>query len=368
MATIALDATYTVDPQPSGIAVYSRKLVETLAELDTQHRFLICYRLSRWSRRRQFLRTRSVGEAGPTFAVRLFQEPLTFWLPWQAELFHSLAQRPPAFHFKKEIVTIHDLFPVTGRDYSTPEFQRKFAALLIQAAHRAARIITPSTYTGEQLVLQVGIAREKIRVVAEGVELPARIMNLEERRRERDRLVGPGQTMILNVGVLQTRKNIINVLKALKTLPETYKLVLVGGNGHGSEAIHEYIRQHGLHSRVALFGHVEAQMLPAFYQAADVFLFPSLEEGFGLPVLEAMANGLPVVAANTSALPEVGGDAALYVNPAEPEDIAGKVKRVVEDAEVRAAMVDKGLKRVQEFSWRRTAQETLKVYDEVLKL
>lgn len=368
MATIALDATYTVDPQPSGIAVYSRKLVETLAELDTHHRFLICYRLSRWSRRRQFLCPRGAGVAGPTFATRLFQEPLTFWLPWQAEVFHSLAQRPPAFRFKKEIVTIHDLFPVTGRDYSTPEFQRKFAALLIQAAERAARIITPSTYTAEQLVRHLGTPREKIRVVPEGVELPARIMSPEERRRERERLVGTGRTMVLNVGVLQTRKNIINALKALERLPETYRLVLVGGNGHGSEAIHAYIRERGLDRRVALFGHVEAHLLPAFYQAADVFLFPSLEEGFGLPVLEALANGLPVVAANTSALPEVGGDAALYVNPAEPEDIAEKVKRVVEDAELRAALVDKGLKRVQEFSWRRTAEATLSVYEEVLIL
>jgi glycosyltransferase involved in cell wall biosynthesis len=366
MATIALDATYTVDPQPSGITVYSRELVRNLAELDTQHRFLICYRLSRWGRRRQFLCPQAAKETGPTFAVRLFQEPLTFWLPWQAELFHSLAQRLPAFRFKKEVVTIHDIFPVTGRDYSTLEFQRKFAALLVEAAHRAARIITPSAYTAEQLVLHLGILREKIRVVPEGVEPPARALSPEERRRERDRLVGPGETMILNVGVLQTRKNIINVLKALERLPQTYKLVLVGGNGYGSEAIHEYIRQQALGGRVALFGHVEAHLLPAFYQAADVFLFPSLEEGFGLPVLEAMANGLPVVAANTSALPEVGGEAALYVNPADPQDIADKVRRVVEDAALRGAMVEKGLKRVQEFSWRRTAERTLAVYEEVL--
>jgi glycosyltransferase involved in cell wall biosynthesis len=367
MATIALDATYTVDPQPSGIAVYSRQLIENLAELDTPHRFLICYRLSRWSRRRQFLRPRRAKETGPSFDVRLFQEPLTFWLPWQAEVFHSLAQRPPAFRFKKEIVTIHDIFPVTGLDYSTPEFQRKFGALLIEAAHRAARIITPSAYTAGQLVRHLDIPREKIRVIPEGVELPARVLTPEERRRERDGLAGPGETLILNVGVLQTRKNIINVLKALERLPRTYRLALVGGDGHGSEAIHAYIREQALAPRVTLFGHVEAHRLPAFYQAADAFLFPSLEEGFGLPVLEAMANGLPVVAANTSALPEVGGDAALYVNPADPQDIADKVQRVVEDCALRGAMVEKGLKRVQEFTWRRTAEATLAVYEEVLK-
>ena len=141
MATIALDATYTVDPQPSGMAVYSRRLIESLAALETTHHFLLCYRLSRFGRRREFLLP---GARRPTFSMRFFQEPFTFWLPWQARLFHSLAQRPPAFHFDKEVVTVHDVFPLTGRDYSTPEFQRKFSALLLEAVKRAARVIAVS--------------------------------------------------------------------------------------------------------------------------------------------------------------------------------------------------------------------------------
>jgi hypothetical protein len=140
MATIALDATYTVDSLPSGIAVYSRKLIEYLATLDTPHRFLVCYRLSRLKRYRSFLRPAvRPRSSGPGFSIRLYQEPWTFWLPWQARLFHSLAQRPPAFRFEKEVVTIHDVFPLTGREYSTPEFQRKFSMLLKQAVARAAR-------------------------------------------------------------------------------------------------------------------------------------------------------------------------------------------------------------------------------------
>src|SRR5271157_4981483 len=105
MGTIAIDATYTVDPEPSGIAVYSRRLIESLAGLETPHRFLICYRLSRFGRRAAFLQlqertaSRPYGNPTPTFSVRAIQEHLTFWLPWQAEVFHSLAQRPPAFHF-----------------------------------------------------------------------------------------------------------------------------------------------------------------------------------------------------------------------------------------------------------------------------
>ncbi len=367
MATIALDATYTVDPEPSGIAVYSRRLIESLATLDTAHRFLICYRLSRFSRRREFLRpASSPGNAGPDFALRLFQEPLTFWLPWQADLFHSLAQRPPAFHFQKEIVTVLDIFPVTGRDYSTSEFQRKFSALLLEAVGRAARIVTLSCYTADQLVRHCGVAKERIRVVPAGVDLPARTMTAEERLRERERLAGKGNEMVLSVGAIQTRKNTLNALRALTLLPANYKLVLAGSNGYGSEAVYDFIRSAGLESRVMLPGYVTADRLRVLYQAASLFLFASLEEGFGLPVLEAMAYGLPVVASHTSSLPEVGGDAALYVDPRDPRDIAAKVVRAAEDAELRENLIQRGLARARQFTWRRTAEATLKVYDEVL--
>jgi O-antigen biosynthesis alpha-1,2-mannosyltransferase len=369
MPTIAIDATYVLGPKPSGIAVYSRKLIESLAGLETPHRFLLCLRLSRFGRRREFLRPQSrAGQRGPAFAVRLFQEPFTFWLPWQAEVFHSLAQRPPAFHFRKEIVTIHDIFPLTGRDYSTPEFQRKFGALLLEAAERAVRIITPSQYTAEQLVKHAGTPREKIRVIPEGVDLPAGTMAAEERLAERERLVGKGKVMILSVGVLQTRKNTINALRALANLPAHWRLVLAGGDGHGSEAIHDFIRKEGLASRVVVLGHVAAERIPVLYEAASVFLFPSWEEGFGLPVLEAMAYGLPVVASQASSLPEVGGDAVLYSDPHDPGDIAEKVLSAVEDDSLRGRLIELGRQRAGEFPWRRTAELTCGVYDEVLAM
>lgn len=366
MATIALDATYTVDPQPSGVSIYSRKLIESLATLDTAHRFLLCYRLSRFSRRRDFLRPAAAPGRRPTFSVRFFQEPLTFWLPWQARLFHSLAQRPPAFRFEKEIVTVHDVFPLTGRDYSMPEFQRKFSALLLEAVERAARVITPSHYTAGQLTRRAGVPKDKIRVIPEGADFPERTMTPEERARERERLVGQGNEMLLSVGVLQTRKNTINALRALASLPARFRLVLAGGEGHGSGAIRDFIRKEGLESRVILLGYVAADRLPSLYQAATVLLFPSLEEGFGLPVLEAMAHGLPVVTSNMSSLPEVGGDAVLYADPHEPRQLAAQVERAVEDRPLRESMIARGLARAREFTWRRTAEETCRVYEELV--
>ena len=369
MATIALDATYTVGPQPSGVAIYCRRLIECLAEIECEHHYLLCYRLSRFKSRREFLRPNSAaGPRGPRFSVRYYQNPWTFWLPWQSDVFHSLVQRPPAFRFKKEIVTVIDLFPVTGADYSTPEFQRKFSALLIEAVERAVRIITPSQSTTDQLLKYTNVPREKVRLIPFGVDLPIARLNPDRCALERERLVGKGNEMIFTVGVVQTRKNTMNAVKSLRHLPERYRLVIAGGNGHGSEAIHEFIRKERLGSRVVLLGYAPAEHLPVLYDAASVFLFPSFEEGFGLPVLEAMAHGLPVVASQTSSLPEVGGDAALYVDPHDPKDIAEKVRCAVEDDGQRSVMIERGLARAKEFTWRRTAECNLQVYNEVLAL
>jgi glycosyltransferase involved in cell wall biosynthesis len=365
MSTIALDATYTVDPQPSGVAMYSKRLIESLLDLDTPHRFLVCYRLSRFKWRRAFMRPRP-GEH--RFSVRLFQEHLTFWLPWEAELFHSLAQRPPAFHFRKEVVSIIDVFPITGRDYSTPGFQRKFSALLLEAADRATLVTTPSHYTTEQLLKHSSVPREKIRLVPFGVDLPSRFIDKEECAIERERLVGKGNEMLLSLGAIQTRKNTLNALRALAYLPPRYRLVLVGADGHGAEAVHEFIRKERLESRVTVLGYVAAERIPVLYQAASILLFPSFEEGFGLPLLEAASYGLPVVASGTSSLPEVGGDAALYVDPHAPRDIAEKVQRAIEDAGARRTMIEKGLARARQFTWRRCAEGTLTVYEEALAM
>jgi O-antigen biosynthesis alpha-1,2-mannosyltransferase len=369
MATIALDATYTVGAQPSGVAVYCRRLIESLAETECEHHYLLCYRLSRFKSRREFICPNSApGSPGPRFSVRYYQNPWTFWLPWQTDVFHSLVQRPPAFRFRREIVTVIDIFPLTGKDYSSPAFQHKFSALLLEAAERADRIITPSQYTTNQLLKHTSVPQEKIRLVPLGVDLPATSLSPEQRTAERERVVGKGNEMIFTVGVIQTRKNTINALKALHHLPERYRLVIAGGNGHGSEPIHRFIRTEGLSSRVVLLGYAPAEQLPVLYDAANVFLFPSFEEGFGLPVLEAMAHGLPVVASETSSLPEVGGNAALYVNPHDPKDIAEKVVMAVEDEGQRTLLIERGLARAEKFTWRRTAAGNLQVYNEVLAL
>jgi glycosyltransferase involved in cell wall biosynthesis len=369
MATIALDVTYTLDPEPTGVTTYCRGLIEALATLASDHRFLLCYRLSRFGRRHDILRQPPArGSRGPTFSIRVYQDILTFWLPWQAELFHSLVQRPPAFRFRKEVVTVYDLFTVTNEDYFTPQFRQRFAALLRAAVSRAAITIVLSEYTARQLVEHCGLPRERIRVIPAGVDLPTVTLSTEDRLRERAKLVGEGNEMVLSVGAIQVRKNTLNAVQAVSLLPPRYKLVLAGGNGHGSAAIHDFIRSRRLESRVVRLGYVPAERLPALYQAASVLLFPSLAEGFGFPLLEAMAHGIPAVASKTTCLPEVGGDAALYPDPRDPCDIAQQVLRAAEDVGLRDNLVRRGLARARELTWRRMAEQTCGVYEEVLAM
>ncbi len=369
MATIALDATYTIDSNPTGVGMFSLRLIEALLALRTGHRFLLCYRLSRFKHRRRILRPAMLSEPpGSPFESRWMQESLTFWLPRSVDLFHSLTPRTPPFRFRRELVTVHDVFVITGRDYSTPDFQRRFSALLLEAAERATLVIAPSTYTSSELLKHSNIQKEKIRIIPFGVQIPTALISAEERKFERERLVGQGNVMVLSIGVIQTRKNPINMLRALQDLPERYHLVLAGGDGYGAEAAHAFIRRERLGSRVSVLGYVSPDVIATLYQAADVFLFCSFEEGFGLPVLDAMSYSLPVVAARTSSLPEVGGDAALYVDPLNPREIAQTVREAVEDANLRQRLIARGLQRAREFSWHRTAESVLHVYEEALQM
>lgn len=366
MSTIAIDATYATDPRPTGVSVYSRRLVESLVELPSPHHFRVGYRLSRWRRHDRFVRFGVPGRGSPFARNIYFQEPWTFWLPWHADLFHSLAQRPAPFKFRREVVTILDVFPLVGRGYSSREFQRKFSALLREAAGRADCIITPSEYTASELVRVGAARRDKIRAIPLGVDVPAKPDPGFDPMRERERWAGKGNELILVVGVVQTRKNTVGALRALARLPARYHMAIAGGDGYGCEAVHDFIRTAGLRERVHVLGYVGEQVLRKLYFASSLLLFPSFEEGFGLPALEAMAHGLPVVLSNTSSLPEVGGDAAGYVDPNDDVAMASEIRRVAEDVALRNQMIQKGLVRVEQFGWRRAAERTLAAYNDLL--
>jgi glycosyltransferase involved in cell wall biosynthesis len=178
-----------------------------------------------------------------------------------------------------------------------------------------------------------------------------------------------GGPYVLYVGALTARKNVPRLLQAyarLRTWSTTWSLVIAGARNCKSAPIFRAVQELGLQEHVHFTAFVADEDLPALYNGADLFAFPSLYEGFGLPVMEAMACGTPVVTANTSSLPEVAGNAALLVDPYDVRAIAGAMRRVLEDGDLAQELRERGLARAAQFSWERTARATVTVYESVL--
>ena len=236
---------------------------------------------------------------------------------------------------------------------------------------RADLVLADSAHTRSDIVSLLGVSPGKVQVLYSGV--PARFRP-EPEPGERDRLMAlygvGGRPYVLSVGTIQPRKNYLRLIRAFANLkPETLKpetndaalqLVIAGGRGWLYEDIFAEAEKYG--DRVRILGFVDEADLPALYRNAALFAFPSLYEGFGLPVLEAMACGVPVVCSNASSLPEVAGDAALLVDPLDADGLTGAMRRVLEDGDLRRGMVARGIAQAGRFTWERAAHQLLDTF------
>jgi glycosyltransferase involved in cell wall biosynthesis len=340
---IALDATYSVGGDLSGVGLYSREMLLGLATSHPEARFDFCYRPHRY--------WRSWANPLPANARRrLLAEPLG---PRAADLFHGLNQRLPRIPLRHAITTFHDLFVLTG-EYSTEEFRARFAAQARDAAQRSAAIIAVSTFTKNAVVSLLGVEAAKVRVVHHGVrDLPC--------------FPTPREKVVLNVGAIQKRKNIARLVEAFETLEPGWRLVLAGSFGYGSADILARIERSPARDRISILGYVSPDELARWYSRAMIFAFPSLDEGFGMPVLEAMAAGAPVVTSTRSALPEVAGDAALLVDPEDTEALGATLRILAGEEDLRRDLACRGMARASLFTWEKAARETWDIYREVLR-
>jgi glycosyltransferase involved in cell wall biosynthesis len=344
--TIALDATYSIGDDLTGVGVYSRELLAGLTQAHADTRFLYCYRPHRF--------LRAWKEPFPSNARRrLLAEPLG---AGRAAIFHGLNQRLPKMPLRRSVVTFHDLFVLSG-EYSTPEFRARFAAQARAAAARADLILAISEFTKSQVVDLLKVEPRRVRVVYHGcgTAVPA------------PSPAHPREAIILHVGAIQQRKNIARLVEAFESLETNradnrWRLVLAGSQGYGAEAILNRIQTSPAADRIVVTGYVTPGQLADWYTRASIFAFPSLDEGFGMPVLEAMAAGVPVITSNRSALPEVAGDAALLVDPEDTEALRDALLRLVADEELRAKLISCGRARIQFFSWEKAARETWDAY------
>ncbi len=347
--TIALDATYSVGGELSGVGIYSREILAGLAASHPGVRFRAFCRPHRF---RQLLRE----SLPPNCGRGLFSD--RWMLPPGPALFHALNQRMPSkLRLRRSLCTFHDLFVMTG-DYSSPDFRLRFTRQAREAAERADLIVTVSAFTAAQVRDLLNVEPGRLRVVHHGVRvLPALQASAPAATRE---------AVILSVGTIQQRKNTARLVRAFERLPEPWRLVLAGApNGYGSEQAIEAVRSSPARHRIAVTGYVSPERLGALYASASVFAFPSLDEGFGMPVLEAMAYGVPVLAANRSALPEVCGDAALMVDPASEEEIGEGLLKLTSDEALRQSLATRGREHAATFTWEKAARQTWQAYEEL---
>jgi glycosyltransferase involved in cell wall biosynthesis len=264
------------------------------------------------------------------------------------------------------IVTVYDLsfvhypekFPVSQRLYLRSQTAR--------SVKQARRVITISEATRQDLYHHFDVPLEKINVVFPGVESYFRQISqqsLNTFRIEKNLL----KPFILHVGTLQPRKNIPVLLDALAALKNRdINLVLAGGKGWQYDEIFSQIKNLGLTDQVRFTGYVRDEELPFWYNAAKVLVFPSVYEGFGMPIIEAMACGTPVIAANSSSIPEAGGEAALYFEPYDVEKLTQQLAEIFENDNLLLNMRQSGFLQAQKFSWDRAGTETVRIYAQVL--
>jgi glycosyltransferase involved in cell wall biosynthesis len=350
---VALDATYALDPQPTGVARYSQRLIESLAEVGSKMG-AGDLRITLAARPRRFLALCRRYD-GVAYQRCLLQEPLNWLLPRNVDLFHGLNQRLPGYRFRRMVTTIHDVFPLSSDSYSSPEFRRKFSLVIRDAVARSDALISVSGYTRDEVCRVLGVDPAKITVVHHGIDPPcAGAMRLPCAEND--------APYFLTVGVVQTRKNTLTAVRAVERLPSSVRLVVAGGFGYGAEETTDYVRRQGLSERVAFVGHCDEAALDRLYAGAVGLLFPSLEEGFGFPVLEAMARGLPVIASRAASIPEIAGDAALLFDPQDDRGMAEAAARLLDDAAFAEDFAARGRRQAAAFTWDRAARETWEVY------
>lgn len=375
---IGIDMSRTAETK-TGLASYAESLVAGLARVDRTNRYVIypytwhcfvrehgrafCPDAPNFVRSRRWLPRPLINhlwEGGRVSKDWLVGDPVdVFFSP-----FHAVPPR----RMGRLVSTFHDVAFLTHPEFATEENRRFCAEQLELARCNADAFITVSQHSKAELVQYGGVPAERITVVLEAADPRYRrdeALPLPPRLRQ---LVGGDGRFLLYVGSVEPRKNLITLVHAYARLRQKVgsppPLVIAGGSGWKNSNMHEAIDKLGLAEHVRLAGFVTDAELVALYNRALAFVFPTIHEGFGLPVVEAMSCGAPVVTTRVASIPEVGGEAVLYCDePTDADGLAAALERVVEDGELRARLSQAGQARAAAFSWDRAARETLAVFE-----
>lgn len=356
---IAVDA-HTVGRRATGNETYVANLLEALAERGRVEPVALTDRRSSAPFEQQLLRWRHP-------IPRLLMDLRNPRDRWRADALHVQYVRPPWCDVPV-ITTVHDIsfehFPHMFRKATV----LRMRSMIPWSARRSAAVLTGSEYSRRDLIESYDLPPDKVHVTLYATSNLFTTLPTAEARRRVGSLDVPGE-YILYVGNLQPRKNLPRLLDAYRLLRErgwSVPLVIVGQRAWLADDVFDTVRRHSLGEHVKFTGYVSDEQLVGLYNLAHVMVYPSLFEGFGLPVLEALACGAPTVTSSTSSMPEVAGDAALLVDPTDVDEIANAIERLLADASLRDRLRAAGPRQAARFSWDRCAQQTESVYRAVL--
>jgi glycosyltransferase involved in cell wall biosynthesis len=339
-------------PKLVPVATWSEKSAESLTQLKTQTGLQILP----WGRK-----------LTPLLWSQIKFPPLEWGVKGAIDVVHSQSLGYAVATRKPYLITIHDIGPLSHPQFFTDKPSWILRKSLDRAVKQARVFICVSNTTAEALVQYVKThyqqdISKKIRVILEGVsarffEAPA-AHSLEG-------LALPDAPFILAAGAISPRKNLARVIKALELIKNKtqHHLIVVGGAGWEMDEVRFLVKKYQLQRRIHFMGYVTDNQLRALYRRADLFVYPSLFEGFGLTILEAMASQCPVITSNISCLPEIAGEAALLIDPYKEKDLAEGMLEILRNRTLRTTLKAKGLERAKQFTWQQCAQETVEVYN-----
>lgn len=275
----------------------------------------------------------------------------------------------PMFHLKNSVVMVHDLIHLQSDEFALPHYRLYATLLLSVAIKKAKRILTVSETTRQELLMRFPKVESKTTVVYNGLDHDLYKPQSEESIKDFKAKYNLPKKFLLVVGIGKKHKNVDMLIRALSSLWKekklTHPLVLGGSGGSIPEYVRQAIDKNDVAPYVIPMPRIDLQEMPLLYGSSDIFIMPSLLEGFGFPVVEAMASGTPVLCSNASCLPEVAGNGAVFFDPKNPTDFVKKLMLFLENPSKRKEYVGKGISRARFFSWKKHASEIIQVYNAI---
>ncbi|GHV20391.1 glycosyl transferase family 1 [Bacteroidia bacterium] len=360
----------------TGLGNYSRYLIEILSEYYSDNEYLLFVPEKKENPRLQTLQSReNISFVYPSGLSGLFP---SFWRTtgivtdlkrYSPGIFHGLSGELPIGIAKtgiKTVVTVHDLIFLRYPEYYKPWDRIIYTKKFRYACENADKIIAISECTKKDIISFFKIPEKKITVVYQGCHPDFRKKVTDEKKREVAERYNLPSKYVLYVGSIEPRKNLLPAVKALQNLEQDIHLVAIGKKTPYQTETEQYAERSGVSHRFHVFNQVPFDDLPACYQLASAFVYPSFFEGFGIPVIEALSSGVPVIAATGSCLEEAGGPGSIYVDPMDEEALAVQINKILSDGGLAQKMVEDGKKYIQKFGNEVIASDIMRIYNTVL--